>query len=361
MTGTTDTDPDTVAMLRDAMQRYAAEQYGFGQRRAFLDAGLSERAWRDYADFGWLALRLPEDDGGIGADAAATGALMEVVGGWLLMEPVLASAVVGTGLVLAGANTAQRAALLPALSDGTLRLAVACDDTPSPGRACTLKGDRLHGAQVNVLHGDVADRLVVSARDADGAAALCLVDPSEAGVERRPYRLVDGRGAASLLFEGARVERLAEGDAASAVALARDEAAVALCAEAVGVVRRLINTTCDYLKVRKQFGRTIGSNQVLQHRMVELFLLQQEMQALTRAAQHDLGAEPARRARSVSGARAYVATAARRVANDAVQMHGGLGITEELDISHCFRRVMVINALFGGRDEHFTRFVEATA
>ncbi|HUG22172.1 acyl-CoA dehydrogenase family protein [Piscinibacter sp.] len=358
---TSTTDADTVAMLRDTMQRYADEQYGFGQRRAFLDEGFSERAWRDYAAFGWLALRLPEDDGGIGADAAATGALMEVVGARLLLEPVLASAVVGTGLVLAGASAAQRAALLPALADGTLKLAFACDDDPATGRACELRGDRLHGAKINVLHGDVAGRLLVSARDAEGAAALCLVDPTAAGVERRPYRLVDGRGAANLRFEGVRVERLAEADAAEAIARARDEASVALCAEALGVVRSLVAATCDYLKVRKQFGRTIGSNQALQHRMVELFLLQEEMQALTRAAQRDLDAEPAQRARSVSGARAYVATAARRVANDAVQMHGGLGITEELDISHYFRRVMVINALFGSRDEHFARFVEATA
>jgi hypothetical protein len=355
------TDTDTVAMLRDAMQRYAAEQYGFAQRRAILDEGCSQRVWRDYAGFGWLALRLPEDDGGIGADAAAIGALMEVVGARLLMEPVLASAVLGTGLVLATAGTAQRAALLPALADGTLTLAFACDD--AAGQGCELRGDRLHGAKINVLHGDVAGRLVVSARDADaaGAAALCLVDPAAASVERQPYGLVDGRGAASVRFKGARVERLTAGDAAEAIAQARDEAAVALCAEALGVVRSLVGATCDYLKVRKQFGRTIGSNQVLQHRMVELFLLQEEVQALTRAAQRSLDAGPAQRSRAVSGARAYIATAARRVANEAVQMHGGLGITEELDISHYFRRVMVINALFGSRDEHFARFVEAGA
>jgi alkylation response protein AidB-like acyl-CoA dehydrogenase len=355
------TDADTVAMLRNTMQRYAAEQYGFAQRNAILEKGWSEPAWRDYASFGWLALRLPEDDGGIGADASAIGALMEVVGARLLMEPVLASAVLGTGLVLATAGAAQRAALLPSLADGTLTLAFACEDPPGPG--CELRGERLHGAKVNVLHGDVAGRLIVSAHDADaaGAAALCLVDPADAGVERRPYRLVDGRGAACLRFEAARVERLAAGDASDAIARAHDEAAVALCAEALGVVRSLVSATCDYLKVRKQFGRTLGSNQALQHRMVELFLLQEEVQALTHAAQRSLDNAPAQRTRAISGARAYIATAARRVANEAVQMHGGLGITEELDISHYFRRVMVINALFGSRDEHFARFAEASA
>ena len=359
----TDTDTDTVEMLRDAMQRYAAEQYGFAQRRAFLAEGCSARAWRDYAEFGWLALRLPEDDGGLAADPPAIGALMEVVGARLLLEPVLASAVLGTGLVLASASAGQRAELLPALADGTLKLAFACDDDPATG-ACELRGERLHGGKLNVLHGDVAGRLIVSARDVDStdAWALCLVEPATSGVERRPYRLLDGRGAATLRFQGARVERLGTADAtdaAEAIARARDEAAVALCAESLGVVRSLVAATCDYLKVRKQFGRTIGSNQALQHRMVELFLLQQEVQALTRAAQRSLDAEPAVRARAVSGARAYIATAARRIANEAVQMHGGLGITEELDISHYFRRVMVINALFGNRDEHFARYVEA--
>jgi alkylation response protein AidB-like acyl-CoA dehydrogenase len=358
------TDADTIDMLRDTMQRYAAEQYSFAQRRAVLAEGSSGRAWRDYAEFGWLALRLPEADGGIGADATAIGALMEVVGARLLMEPVLASAVLGTGLVLAAANATQRAAMLPALAEGALTLAFACEDDPTAGAACELRGQRLHGAKLNVLHGDVAGRLIVSARDADaaGAWALCLVDPAAAGVQRRSYRLIDGRGAAALRFDGARVERLEATDAAAAIARARDEASVALCAEALGVVRSLVSATCDYLKVRKQFGRTIGSNQALQHRMVEMYLLQQEVQALTRTAQRSLDAEPAdptQRARAISGARAYIAGAARRVANDAVQLHGGLGITEELDISHYFRRVMVINALFGNRDEHLARFVEA--
>jgi alkylation response protein AidB-like acyl-CoA dehydrogenase len=355
------TTDDTVEMLRDTVQRYAAEQYGFAQRHVLLAEGGSERAWRDYADFGWLALRLPESEGGIGADATAIGALMEVVGARLLMEPLLASAVLGTGLVLAAADATQRDALLPALADGTLKLAFACEDGPAAGGACELRGERLHGTKVNVLHGDVAGRLIVSACDADTAfaSAMCLVDPMAVGVERRPYRLIDGRGAAALRFDGARVERLDAANAAAAIARARDEAAVALCAEALGVVRSLVNATCDYLKVRKQFGRTLGSNQALQHRMVEMFMLQQEVQALTRTAQRGLDAEPTQRAHAISGARAYIAGAARRVANDAVQLHGGVGITEELGISHYFRRVMVINALFGNRDEHVARFVEA--
>jgi hypothetical protein len=132
---------------------------------------------------------------------------------------------------------------------------------------------------------------------------------------------------------------------------------VASCAEALGIVRMLVAATCDYLKIRKQFGRPIGSNQALQHRAVEMFLLQEEIAALTLAAQRALASPPAERARVVSGAKAYICDAARIVANEAVQMHGGVGLTEELDVSHYFRRLMVNAALFGSRDEHFARFL----
>lgn len=354
-------DNETLAMLRDSATRYAADHYGFLQRHAVLadPKGYSAQAWSDCAGFGWLALRLPEDEGGLDADAAAIGVLMEIVGARLLMEPFLASAVVGTGLVLNTASPAQRQALLPRLADGSLTLAFACeDDADEPG--CRLRGGRLHGRRIGVLHGDAADRLIVSAHDSDDRPVLCLVDAGAHGVRRSPYRMVDSRGAATLVFDGAAVERLDAGDAAQAIEQARDEAAVALCAEALGVVRSLVAATCDYLKVRKQFGKTIGSNQALQHRMVDMFLLQEDIRALTRTAQRALHGPVSERARIVSGAKAYIGNAARHVANEAVQMHGGLGVTDELDVSHHFRRVMVINALFGSRDQHFTRFVEAS-
>ncbi len=356
------TDTDTIEMLRDSVARYAADHCGFLQRHAVLaDArGYGAQAWADYAKFGWLALRLPEDAGGIDADATAIGAVMEVVGARLLMEPLLASTVLGTGLVLRAGSPAQQARLLPALADGSLKLAFASDDQDSADTECVLRGGQLHGSRHGVLHGDIADRVMVGARDADaaGAWALCLVDAAD--VQRRSYRMVDGRGAANLRFDGCQVERLDAADAAEAIAAARDEAAVALCAEALGVVRSLVATTCAYLKVRKQFGRTIGSYQTLQHRMVDMFLLQEEIRALTRSAQHALHGSVVERARIVSGAKAYVGAAVRHVANEAVQMHGGLGITDELDVSHYFRRAMVINALFGSRDAHFARFVDAT-
>ena len=360
-------DLETAGMLRDSAARYAADHYSFLQRHAVLTdpAGYSEKAWHDYAELGWLALRLPEAHGGLDADPLAVGALMEVVGGRLLMEPVLASALVGTGLVRSQGSAAQQEALLPQLADGSVKLAFA-DAEPAGNQPCQVRAGRISGHKIAVLHGDVADGLIVSAADADhgGEKRLFLVDMHSAEIEAQRYRLVDGRGAANLHFAGVPAERLDPADGMSteaAVADVLDHATVASCAEALGIVRALVATTCDYLKIRKQFGRAIGTNQALQHRAVDMFLLQEEIAALTRAAQDALGLPAAERARIVSGAKAYICTAARRIANEAVQMPGGLGITDELDVSHYFRRLMVNAALFGSRDEHFARFLAATA
>ncbi|WP_243751219.1 acyl-CoA dehydrogenase family protein [Paraburkholderia sp. BL10I2N1] len=356
-----------IALLSESAGRYVTDHYGFLQRRAVLDdpSGYSAKAWRDYAEFGWLAMRLPETHGGLDADAVAIGAVMEVVGSHLLMEPVLASMVVGTGLVIKEASDEQKAALLPVLADGSLKLAFASGAGPLAAGACVVCGNTLSGVATAVLHGDIADRFIVSARTADagGELALFLVDASSSRVNRRHYRLVDGRGAATIRFDNADAERLgAPGNtpAEATITEVGDEAVVALCAETLGIVRALMARTCEYLKVRTQFGKPIGVNQALQHRAADMFLMQQEISALTRAAQRAMCLPHAQRARIVSGARAYIGRAARHVANEAVQMHGGLGVTDEMDVSHYFRRLMVNAALFGSLDEHFTRFVDAT-
>jgi len=357
-------DLETARILGDSVRRYADERYGFLQRHEVLEAaaGYGEQAWRDYAALGWLALRLPEADGGLDADPLAVGALMEVVGSRLLMEPILASAIVGTGLLRSQGSAAQQAAMLPALAGGSLKFAFA--DAESPGGRCEVRDGRLRGEKIGVLHGDVADRLIVSAADGDtgGVERLYLVAPDSPGVETTRFRFVDARGAANFGFSGARAEPLDatdRGPAEAAIADVVEQATVAQCAEALGIVRVLVTTTCEYLKIRKQFGRAIGTNQALQHRAVDMFLLQEEIAALTAAAQRALMQPAGTRGRVVSGAKAYICNAARRVANEAVQMHGGLGITEELDVSHYFRRLMVNAALFGSRDEHFSRFLAA--
>ncbi|HSW06690.1 acyl-CoA dehydrogenase family protein [Aquabacterium sp.] len=343
-------------MLGDAAQRWAAGRYALAQRRPLLElpGGFSAEHWREQAEMGWLALRLPETHGGLDADPMAIGALMEVVGSHLLMEPILASAIVATGLVVRLASESQRTALAPRLATGGLKLGF----TGAPA-GCEWRDGALHGKMSAVLHGDVADQLLVAANDArHRQTVLLLVDAQGLGVQCQRYRLVDGRGAANLEFRGAAGEPLVAGPAAdAAIEAALQEATAALCAEALGIMRALVAATCEYLKLRQQFGRAIGNNQVLQHRVVEMFVLQEEAAALTAHAQQALVGPARERAQAVSAAKAYIARAARQVANEAVQMHGGVGITDELAVSHHFRRLMVNAALFGSRDEHFACYL----
>lgn len=363
------TADETLAMLRDGIDRYTNEHYSFEQRWTALRSsrGYSEKTWSDYADMGWLALRLPEEAGGLSADSSTTAPLMESVGARLLLEPLLMSAILCTGLVCKRASDSQREQMFPLLAAGSLKLALAHQESLSASAegasACEYRDGLLNGSKQAVLHGDCADRFIVSARDDEGRLRLCLVDAAASGVNRRNFRLLDGRGAANLTFQGARAELLAApapADAdAVALADALDEAAVALCCEALGAITALNAATSQYLKIRKQFGKIIGANQALQHRMVEMYMLQQEVRALSLAAQQALDRREPRRDRIISGARAFTCDAARHVAAEAVQMHGGIGITDELDVSHYYRRLMVIGTLFGNRDCHIERFAAA--
>jgi alkylation response protein AidB-like acyl-CoA dehydrogenase len=363
------TADETLAMLRDGIERYTNEHYSFEQRWTVLrgSRGYNEETWADFAEMGWLALRLPEEAGGLSADSSTTAPLMEAVGARLLMEPLLMSAILCTGLICKRASEAQQAQLFPMLAAGSLKLALAHEESLSASEegdiACEYCDGVLNGSKQAVLHGDCADRFIVSARDSDGRLRLCLVDAAASGLDRRTFRLLDGRGAANLALSGVRAEPLAapgpaEADA-EALADTLDEASVALCSEALGAISALNTATNQYLKIRKQFGKIIGANQALQHRVVEMYMLQQEVRALSLAAQQALDRKEPQRDRIISGARAFTCGAARRVASEAVQMHGGIGITDELDVSHYYRRLMVIGTLFGNRDCHLDRFASA--
>jgi len=350
-------DTDTARLLGEAAERWAAEHYDLPRRthRLRCTGGFDAATWSTYAELGWLALRVPELEGGLDADALAVGALMEVVGSRLLLEPILSSAIVATGLLVRQASPAQRERWLPVLTAGRAVLAFA---DAQPG--CVWHAGRLRGQARAVLHGDVASAVVVAALDAaTQRPMLCLVEAGATpSLRRRAYRLVDGRGAADIDFDGLSPDVLAvDDDAAAAIDTALAEAAVAQCAEALGCVRALLSATREHLAVRQQFGRPLGANQVLQHRAVEMFMLQEEIAAFTARAQQALALPAAERDVIVAGAKAYVCRAARQVANDAVQLHGGVGITEELSVSHHFRRLMVNATLFGDRDAQFARFL----
>lgn len=356
------TDLETISMLRDSLERYTADHYDFLQRARRLDGptGFDPAIWATYAEQGWLSLRLPEDLGGLEGDAVAVGAVMEVVGARLLMEPLLGSAVLAPGVLLRQGSQGQKAELLSAAAEGRLQMAFADCGLGAP--ACRYAGETLVGEIPLVLNGDSADLFIVPALDERRQVVFCLVQADAPGVRRKAFRLVDARGAASLSFEGAAVTLLQPEDdapsAAETLGQVRDEAAVALCAEALGVASSLLRVTNEYLKVRQQFGKPLAANQALQHRMADVYLLVAEIRALTRAMQQAMTLPNDERAQIISGGRAYVVRAARKVGNEAIQLHGGVGVTEELDVSHYFRRLMVNAALHGDHDAQFSRFVE---
>jgi len=363
VTVATQIDDDTLTLLRDSMARYRGESYTFDARRRWLDAGIgySGEAWLEYGRLGWLAVALPEDCGGFDGESRAVAALMEFVGGALALEPVLASAIICARL-LSRCRDPRVDAWLDAIGSGAQVFALAhvesADDGVAGSVAAVLRDGCLSGSKTVVLHGDVADRLIVSARDADGGGlALCCIDPSSPGVAATRYRLVDGRGAASFAFDSAGAERIGPAaDASPLIEEVLDDARLALCSEAYGAIRALNEATVEHLRTRHQFGRPIGANQALQHRMVDLVILQEELRAVIEAAQRAGAGPAALRMRAVSGAAAHAATAARQVAHEAVQMHGGMGITLELPVSHYFKRLMVTARLLGDRDLHLRRF-----
>lgn len=356
------TDLETIAMLRDSMERYTADHCDFLQRGKRLDkpGGFDPGIWHTYAEQGWLSLRVPEDLGGLSGDAVAIGAVMEVVGARLLMEPLLGSAILAPGVLLRQGSSGQQAELLSAMAYGRLQLTLA--DAGQGAPVCRYAGETLIGRIPLVLNGDTAEQFIVPALDERRQVVFCLVQADTVGVECKAFRLVDGRGAASLSFEEAPVILLLaeEGapSAAQTLEAVREEAAVALCAEALGVAECLLRVTNEYLKVRNQFGKPLAANQALQHRMADMYLLVAEIRALTRAMQQAMTLPADQRAQTICGARAYIVRAARKVANEAIQLHGGVGVTEELEVSHYFRRLMVNAVLYGDHDAHFARFIE---
>ena len=359
-------DDETLELFAGSVARYGKDKYSFEHYRKLLGAvpGFGVQTWKDYADMGWLAAALPLDQGGFGGDPAAIGALMTYAGEHLALEPLFANLVLcAPVLALCGhAPGAQRS--LQALSSGTRLFALAHSENLADGMngavAAQFSAGAITGCKRVVLHGNVADELVVTAVVAEGQMVLCAVDVAQPGVRKTSYRLVDGRGAASFEFDHAAATLLATpGVAGALMERTLDDARMALCAEAYGAMRALHQMTLAYLKDRRQFGRPIGANQALQHRMVELYMLQQEASAVIEAA-HRASDQPApQRQRAIMGAAAHVIAAGRQISHEAVQMHGGIGLTDELAVSHYFKRIMVVNRLLGDRDAHLDAFARA--
>ncbi|HEY1540798.1 MAG TPA: acyl-CoA dehydrogenase family protein [Xanthobacteraceae bacterium] len=359
-------------LLRESVERLMADRYDFAARKRFTQepGGFSAELWRQYAELGLLGLPFADNDGGLGGGPVETMIVMEAFGRALALEPYLATVVLGGGLLRLGGSAAMRAALVPEIASGALKLAFAHAERQArydlADVAMTARRDGtgyvLDGAKGLVLHGDVADKLVVSARvsggrrDRDGLA-LFLVDADAAGVTRRGYPTVDGLRAAEVTLAGVRVEASATiGAPAEAYPLIErvvEGAIAALAAEAVGAMAAMHEITVEYLKVRKQFGVPIGNFQVLQHRAADMLVALEEARSMALLASMMVD-EPdaAERKKALAAAKVQIGRSGRIVGQGAIQLHGGIGMTMESTVGHYFKRVTMIDTLFGDADHH---------
>ena len=369
---------DEQRLLRDSVDRLLADHYGFAQRRGYLaePEGWSTALWSRYAEQGLLGLPFAEEYGGFGGGPIEIMLVMEALGRVLALEPYLATVVLGGTVLRLAGSEAQKSAILPKVAEGGMTLAFAHGErqarydltdvltTAKP----TARGWIFDGAKSVVLHGNGADRLIVSARvegerdDPDGIG-LFLVDAKANGVARRAYPMRDGTRAAEISLSGVEVARddvFGEPGMALPVIERVVEAGIAATsAEAVGAMEAMHAMTLEYLKTRQQFGKPIGQNQVLQHRAAEMLIsLEQGRSMAMLAAMMVDEPNPAERTRNIAMAKVGVGQASRFVAQNAVQLHGGIGMTEEYAVGHYFRRVMVIEHMFGDPTYHLSRLAE---
>jgi alkylation response protein AidB-like acyl-CoA dehydrogenase len=371
---------DEQRQLREAVEGFLAKEYTFDRLRAIKRSGKGwdPEVWRGLAELGVLAVNVPTSLGGLGYGPTETLALMEACGPSLLLEPVLTSAVIATAALREYENTAPAADLLRAMARGERIAAVAhfeagaMFDTRWVETRAHLAGEsyRLNGHKAVVAHAGLADILIVSARtqgDADDeqGVTLFLVPRDTPGLELTEYLNVDGQRAADVYLRDVQLpsaNRLgAEGAAFFAIAAAFDLGLAALCAEAVAVMQALLSATVEYLRTRQQFGQPIGRFQALQHRVADMAVHLEQARSMSylaalRCTSPDMG----ERRRALSAAKVVIGEAGRFIGQQAVQLHGGMGMTDELKVSHCFKRLTAIEIMFGDTDSHVQRYAALT-
>jgi alkylation response protein AidB-like acyl-CoA dehydrogenase len=351
--------------LRESLQRFFAQEYSFEKRRAHLSTthGSSPGIWSALAEQGVLSIGLPEAHGGIGG-AAEVMLVMEEIGRSLVLEPFMSTIALCAPLIAERGSSAQQASLLPRVGAGECKLALAHGEPNARYvldyvRATARQqsgGWSLTGDKQTVLDGAVADRFIVSAQ-VPGGIGLFHVDAAAAGLEVIRYRTQDDRSAADLVLRDVRVPadaRLGDaGDALPAIERAFDRGIAALCAEAVGAIDAVMQATVEYTKSRKQFGQPIGRFQALQHRMADMFVHATQARSMSAlATERCTSPDAAGRRRDLAAAKAYIGQAARFVGQQAVQLHGGMGLADELAVGHYFKRLTLIDATFGDTAHH---------
>lgn len=363
-------------MLLETTRRFIAKDYSFEARRQIREKsekGYSPEVWQAFADLGLLALNVPEENDGMGGTPVDTMLVMNAIGEGLVLEPFLASAVVATKAITVLGNAAQRAAVLPGMAAGET-IAVLAHDEPSTRfdwqavtTTATKTGDgyMLTGHKSVVAHGASADILLVTARldsSSDRESLRVFAVPRDAaGLHRIPYITVDSIASSEIRLDKVVVpaDAILDGAHETEASLrdVLDVGLAAICAEAVGALDRLLAGTVEYTRTRKQFGIPIGRFQALQHRMADMVLHIEQARSMSYlAAVRCTDPDPVARRSAMSAAKVVIGQACRFVGQQAVQLHGGMGVTDELDVSHYFKRLMAIEMQFGSTDHHLETF-----
>ncbi|WP_194714508.1 acyl-CoA dehydrogenase family protein [Noviherbaspirillum soli] len=370
-------------MLQDTTRRFIARDYSFETRRerarAAREGHADRKVWQGLADLGLTALNVPEEDGGLGGNAIDTMLVMTAMGEGLVLEPFLSSAVMATRALATLGSPAQKEAMLPALAGGEMIAVFAHDEGASrfdwKAIETSAREDDdsyvLNGHKSMIAYAPHADVLLVTARiqgpDQPGAMAVFAVPRDAAGLRITPFTMVDGAIGGEILLDDVTLPAQAllgesSDDAEGRIGEVLDAGLAAVCAEAVGALDKLLAATVEYARTRKQFGVQIGKFQALQHRMADMVLhIEQARSMAYLASVRCTDADLARRRRDLSAAKVVVGQACRFVGQQAVQLHGGMGVTDELDVSHYFKRLMAIEMQFGSTDTHLEQVAAALA
>ena len=365
-------------LLRNTVQSLLSDKYDFDTRRKVAKSadGWRPEIWAQFAELGLLAAPFSEEMGGLGGGAIETMIVMEEFGRHLVIEPYLETVVIAGGFLREGGSAAQQEAHIPGIVGGETVWAFAYAEPQGRYNLADLtttakkdgSGYVINGYKAVVLGAPWAQKLIVTARtsggqrDRDGVSVF-IVDKSAAGVSTRDYPTVDGRRASEITFENVKVDADAligaEGKGLPLVEKITDQAIAALSAEAIGCMKELNTATVEYCKTRKQFGVPIGKFQVLQHRMVDMFMAYEQSVSMTYMVNLKLDEGDAERTKAAAGAKVQIGKAGRFVGQQAVQLHGGMGMTDELSVGHYFKRLTMIDTQFGNIDYQLKRYSEA--
>ncbi len=366
-------------LLRNSVQKWVAGQYDYESRRKLIktEAGWSKKNWDAIAEMGLLAAPFTEDQGGLGGGPVETMIVMEELGRGLVVEPYLPTVVLGGGFLRHGGTAAQQAEHIPAIVEGKRIFAFAYAEPQGRYNLADLSvtakksgaGYTLSGHKSVVIGGPAADHFVVTARTAGGqrdekGVSVFIVAKNAKGVTTRDYPTVDGLRASEVTFENVAVGAEAlVGQADHGLPLVErvvDEGIAALAAESIGAMKVLNDATVEYCKTRKQFGVPIGKFQVLQHRMVDMFMNYEQSVSITYMVTLKLEDSDHERKKAASAAKVQIGKAGRFIGQNAVQLHGGMGMTDELNVGHYFKRLTMIDTMFGNVDHHLKRYAALT-